>query len=180
MTSKMIENHRENAETYSGDEICKAKSLQLLDEISLPNGLLPLQDITEVGYNRTSGFVWLRQKKKKEHYFKSVGKPVSYGTEVTAFVEKHRMKKVTGVKSIDTMLWVTVSDIYIDDPNSGKITFKTPFGLSRSFPASAFVVEETEEEKKTEGKVEEKIEAKDEEKKKIEEDKKNNMEEVKA
>ncbi|KAI3877041.1 hypothetical protein MKX03_004178 [Papaver bracteatum] len=93
MASQMIENRRDNEETYTGDEICKAKSLELLNEISLPNGLLPLEDIIEVGYNRASGFVWLRQKKKKEHYFKSVGKPVSYAAEVTAFVEKHRMKK---------------------------------------------------------------------------------------
>ncbi|XP_026444898.1 ABC transporter F family member 4-like [Papaver somniferum] len=148
MAAQMIANHRENAETYTGDEICKAKSLELLHEISLPDGLLPLEDIIEVGYNRTSGFVWLRQKKKKEHYFKSIGKPVSYATEVTAFVEKHRMKKITGVKSKDTMLWVNISDIFISDPSSGKITFKTPFGLSRTFPVSAFVNEETEEEKK--------------------------------
>ncbi|KAI3942816.1 hypothetical protein MKW92_035148 [Papaver armeniacum] len=190
MASQMIENHRENAETYTGDEICKAKSLELLNEISLPNGLLPLEDVTEVGYNQTSGFVWLRQKKKKEHYFKSVGKPVSYAAEVTAFVEKHRLKKITGVKSKDTMLWVTLSDIYISDPSSGKITFKTPFGLSRTFPVSAFVNEETEEEKKRKKEraeeeeekknmveeAEKKIEQKDEEKKKIMEEKREEAE----
>ncbi|KAI3863745.1 hypothetical protein MKW98_031337 [Papaver atlanticum] len=176
MASQMIENHRENAETYTGDEICKAKTLELLNEISFPNGLLPLEDIIEVGYNQTTGFVWLRQKKKKEHYFKSIGKPVSYATEVTAFVEKHRMKKITGVKSKDTMLWVTVSDIFISDPSSGKITFKTPFGLSRTFPVSAFVNEETEEEKK---KKKERVE--EEEKKKqeeVEEEKKKKNEEA--
>ncbi|RZC53237.1 hypothetical protein C5167_012093 [Papaver somniferum] len=166
MASQLIENHRENAETYTGDEICKAKTLELLNEISLPNGLLPLEDIIEVGYNRSSGFVWLRQKKKKEHYFKSIGKPVSYAAEVTAFVEKLRMKKITGVKSKDTMLWVTLSDIYIDNPSSGKIVCKTPFGLSRTFPVSAFVVEETEEEKKRK---KERAEEEEKKKKKMEE-----------
>ncbi|MCL7031974.1 hypothetical protein MKW94_012307 [Papaver nudicaule] len=96
----------------------------MLDEISLPNGLLPLVDITEVGYNRTSGFVWLRQKKKREHFYKDIGKPVTYDKEVTAFVEKHRIKKQTG--------------IYIDDPSNGQITFKTPFRISRTFPVAAF------------------------------------------
>ncbi|XP_026444791.1 uncharacterized protein LOC113345194 [Papaver somniferum] len=173
MASQLIETNRENAETYTGDEICKAKTLELLDEISLPNGLLPLEDIIEVGCNRATGFVWLRQKKKKEHYFKSIGKPVSYAAEVTAFVEKHRMKKITGVKSKDTMLWVTLSDIYIDNPSSGKIVCKTPFGLSRTFPVSAFVNEETEEEKKRkkeraeveEKKKQEEVEEEEEEKK---------------
>ncbi|MCL7039404.1 hypothetical protein MKW94_000063 [Papaver nudicaule] len=129
MTSQvqLIEKHRENAETYSEDEICQAKCLQLLDEISLPNGLLQLVDITEVGYNRTSGFVWLRQKKKREHFYKDIGKPVTYD-KVTAFMEKHRIKKLTGVKSKDfSIIWVTVCEIYIDDPSNGKITFNKSY-----------------------------------------------------
>ncbi|MCL7024459.1 hypothetical protein MKW94_028182 [Papaver nudicaule] len=149
MTPQLIEKHRENAETYSEDETCQAKTkcLQMLDEISLPNGLLPLVDIKEVGYNRTSGFVWLRQKKKKrEHFYKDIGKPVTYDKEVTAFVEKHRIKKLAGVKSKDfSIIWVTVCEIYIDDPSNGKITFKTPFGISRTFPVSAFEIELREE-----------------------------------
>ncbi|OUZ99896.1 Protein of unknown function DUF538 [Macleaya cordata] len=149
MASQAIENYRENAEIYSNDEaLCKQKSFELLQEISLPKGLLPLDDLTEVGYNREAGFVWLRQKKKKEHYFKSIGKSVSYGAEVTAFVENRRMKKLTGVKSKELLIWVSLSEICIDDPASGKITFKTPSGLGRSFPVSAFEIEEEEEEKK--------------------------------
>ncbi|RZC47738.1 hypothetical protein C5167_040684 [Papaver somniferum] len=155
MTSQMIETHRENAEVYTGDEICKAKSLQLLGEISLPKGLLPLDDLTEVGYNRSSGFVWLRQKKQKTHYFKSIGKSVSYGAEVTAFVENYKMKKLTGVKSKEILIWVSLSEISIDDPSSGKITFKTPSGLGRSFPVSAFEIEEEEKKVEEEKKIEE-------------------------
>ena len=33
----------------------------LLKEVGLPNGLLPLKDIEECGYERDSGFVWQKQ-----------------------------------------------------------------------------------------------------------------------
>lgn len=36
-------------------------------------------------------------------------------------------------------------NIYLDDPPTGKINFQVPAGLSRSFPVSAFEVEEKEE-----------------------------------
>lgn len=112
----------------------------------MPRGLLPLDDLVEVGYNEASGFVWLRQKKKRDHKFRAIGRTVSYDTEITAFVEDGKMKKVTGVKSKELLIWITICDIYIRDPNSGKITFGTASGLSRTFPVSAF--EEEEEEKK--------------------------------
>ncbi|PIA41587.1 hypothetical protein AQUCO_02200197v1 [Aquilegia coerulea] len=154
-SSQTIENHRENAEIYNGDELCKAKSLELLREIDMPNGLLPLKDIVEVGYNRTSGFVWLKQKKAITHVFKSIGKNVSYAQEISAFVENHKLKKVTGVKSKELLIWVTIADIFIDRNDSEKIVFKTPAGMSRTFPVSAFINEE-EEEKKNDGEVEKK------------------------
>ncbi|KAJ8626799.1 hypothetical protein MRB53_020106 [Persea americana] len=141
----IIENYRQNAEIYNGDSLCKQKSMELLQELSLPKGLLPLDDLVEVGYNRSSGFVWLRQKKARQHVFRKIGKTVSYATDVTAFVENRRMKKMTGVKSKELLIWVTLSDMFIDDPASGKINFKTPTGLGRTFPVSAF---ELEEEKK--------------------------------
>ncbi|XP_010279635.1 PREDICTED: uncharacterized protein LOC104613500 [Nelumbo nucifera] len=142
MASQAIANYREKAEIYHGDSLCKEKSLQLLEEISLPKGLLPLDGMEEVGYNREAGFVWLKQRKGTQHTFKRIGKQVSYANEITAFVENHRMKKLTGVKSKELLIWVTLSDIYIDDPASGKISFKTPAGISRSFPVSAFELEE--------------------------------------
>lgn len=145
MASQDIENYRENAEIYHGDAICKQKSKELLEALSLPKGLLPLEDFVEVGYNRQAGFVWLRQKKARQHVFRKIGRTVSYATEVTAFVENRRMKKMTGVKSKELLLWITLSDMFIDDPDSAKITFKTPTGLGRTFPVSAF---ELEDEKK--------------------------------
>ncbi|KAJ8549337.1 hypothetical protein K7X08_033044 [Anisodus acutangulus] len=152
MSQQVIANHRENAEVYTDPVVCKQKSLELLKEINMPNGLLPLEDIVEVGRNPETGFVWLKQNKAKEHKFKKIGKLVWYDTEVTAFVEDRRMKKLTGVKSKEIFIWVTLSDITISDPESKKISFGTPTGLSRSYPVSAFEEEEEDEKEKEEEK----------------------------
>ncbi|CAD5188373.1 unnamed protein product [Musa acuminata subsp. malaccensis] len=146
-TQALIESQREGAEVSYGADICKEQSMSLLEGIHLPKGLLPLAAIEEVGYNRATGFVWLKQKKSTTHVFKAIGKTVSYAQEVTAFVEDRRMKRMTGVKSREFLIWISVSDMYIDDPESKRITFKTPAGIGRSFPVSAFQAEEEEEEK---------------------------------
>ncbi|KAL0384746.1 UNVERIFIED_CONTAM: hypothetical protein Sradi_2868900 [Sesamum radiatum] len=130
------------SEMYRGDAICQEKSKFLLTEMGLPNGLLPLKDIEECGYVKETGFVWLIQKKKSEHKFEKIGRPVQYAREVTAYVEPKRIKKLTGVKTKELLMWVSLSEIYVDDPPTGKITFKTPTGLSRSFPVEAFQLEE--------------------------------------
>ncbi|XP_057439056.1 uncharacterized protein LOC130730922 [Lotus japonicus] len=141
--SLVTEEIRGRSEIYHGDELCQVKSKDLLKEIALPNGLLPLKDMEECGINRESGLVWLKQKKSTTHKFDKIGKLVSYGPEVTAQVEKGKIKKLTGVKTKELLLWVSLSDIYTDEPPTGKITFKTPAGLYRSFPVSAFeIVEE--------------------------------------
>lgn len=144
------------SEMYHGDEICQEKSKFLLQEVGMPRGLLPLKDIIEVGYVKETGFVWLKQKKSITHKFDKIGRHVSYATEVTAVVEKNKIKKLTGVKTKELLVWITLSDIYVDDPPTGKITFKTPAGLSRTFPVSAFeiegeVIKEAAEEKEVNG-----------------------------
>lgn len=157
------------SEIYHGDAKCQEKSKFLLTEIGLPNGLLPLQDIEECGYVKDTGFVWLKQKNKCEHKFEKIGRLVQYDTEVTAYVEPNRIKKLTGVKTKELLIWVTLTEIYLDDPPTGKITFKTPAGLFRSFPVEAFQIEEAamaetvKDEEKTveveEGKEEDKVPA---------------------
>ncbi|XP_072988452.1 uncharacterized protein [Typha latifolia] len=142
MASQTIANYREGAEIFKGDTLCKKNSIQMLEEVGLPRGLLPLEDIEEFGYNRAAGFIWLIQKKKKDHTFKKIKQIVSYAPEVTAFVEKGKLKKITGVKTREMMLWLTVVEVYIEDPSLGKITFKTGTGLSDSFVISAFELEE--------------------------------------
>ncbi|XP_072957303.1 uncharacterized protein [Typha angustifolia] len=141
MASQTIASYREGAEIFQGDAICKKNSIETLEELGLPKGLLPLEDIEEFGYNRAAGFIWLIQKKKKDHTFKKIKQVVSYATEVTGFVEKGKLKKITGVKTREMMLWLTVVEVDIQDPSSGKITFKTGTGLSDSFDVSAFELE---------------------------------------
>ncbi|PIA60958.1 hypothetical protein AQUCO_00300464v1 [Aquilegia coerulea] len=134
----ITEEIRAKAEVLYGDEIGQEKTVFLLSEVGLPTGLLPLKDIIECGYVEETGFVWLKQKKKIEHKFQKVGKQVTYGTEITAYVEKYKIKKLTGVKVKELLVWVTLSDIVVEDPENGKITFRSPTGLFRTFPSSAF------------------------------------------
>ncbi|THU53548.1 hypothetical protein C4D60_Mb10t15590 [Musa balbisiana] len=141
-----IESHREGAEVYHGAELCKKKPVELLTLLHLPKGLLPLEGMEEVGYNRATGFAWLKQRKATNHVFKTIEKTVSYAAEVTAFVEDRRMSRMTGVKSKELLVWVSISEMYIHGPESKKIVFKTPAGLSRSFPVSAFEEEEEQKE----------------------------------
>ncbi|GAA0138969.1 hypothetical protein LIER_35009 [Lithospermum erythrorhizon] len=61
--------------------------------------------------------------------------------------QNRKMKKLTGVQSKELFIWITVSEICIQVPESRKITFGTSSGISRSFPVSAFEAEEVEGEK---------------------------------
>ncbi|KAF7078822.1 hypothetical protein CFC21_083186 [Triticum aestivum] len=135
------------AEVYYDDEICKQCTRLLLKEAGLPNGLLPLKDIVECGYVEETGYVWLKQKKRIDHVFQSLGRVVSYGTEITAFAEKGRIRKVKGIKTRELMVWLPVEEISLDEPATGKLICKSIAGFSKIFPASAFHIPEKENEK---------------------------------
>lgn len=141
MASQPASDQKAGAEIYNRSEICRQKSLELFAELGLPKGLLPIEELEEFGYVRETGFVWLKQKKKSEYLFKNIGKVVQYGKEISCYVEHHKMKKVTGVKSKELILWITVSEMSIDDASSGKVYFKSAAGIGKSFPASAFETE---------------------------------------
>ncbi|KAG1365323.1 hypothetical protein COCNU_12G003230 [Cocos nucifera] len=146
----VTEELKAKAEVYYGDEICQEKSKFLLQEVGLPRGLLPLKDIIECGHVEETGFVWLKQKKKIEHRFEKIGRLVSYAPEITAYVEKCKIKNLTGVKAKELLIWVTLNEISVDDPPTGKLTCKGPAGFFRTYPTSAF---ELEEDKKMEAMV---------------------------
>ncbi|KAG6639331.1 uncharacterized protein LOC122278430 [Carya illinoinensis] len=139
--SQGIQSCRDKAEIYHGADLCSQKARELLEGISLPKGLFPV-DIEEMGHDPSSGFVWMKRKSKKEHKFKRINKVVSYDAEVTAFAEKGRLRKLTGVKSKEMLIWVAISDIYLDNASSDKLVFGVPSGLTRTYPASAFELEE--------------------------------------
>ncbi|XVF87173.1 hypothetical protein PTKIN_Ptkin18bG0097800 [Pterospermum kingtungense] len=147
MATELIENHKENAEIYYGEDVCKQKSLEMLEEISLPKGVLPVETV-EFGRNRSTGFVWMKLKKKKEHKFKLINKLVSYNTDITFFAENGRVRKMTGVKSKELFFWVSISDIFIDVSSPGKLFFGIPNGIKGHFPISAFELEDDKNENK--------------------------------
>lgn len=113
-------------------------AVSLLEESGLPTGLLPLADVVEVGFVKSTGYMWIVQKKKVEHNFKMISKLVSYDTDIHGYVEKKRIKKLKGVKAKELMLWPPVSEITVDDPPTGKIHFKSLAGITKTFPVEAF------------------------------------------
>ncbi|XP_028100687.1 uncharacterized protein LOC114300030 isoform X3 [Camellia sinensis] len=120
------------AEVYYGDETCREKSTMLLTEMGLPNWLIPFdEDIKEFGYVIETGFVWLKQRNRREYRIEEVeGKVLVYDSEITAYVEPKKIKKLTGVKTKELFVWITLSEILVDG-STGTITVKTPSGLSR-------------------------------------------------
>ncbi|OAY27633.1 uncharacterized protein LOC110602585 [Manihot esculenta] len=128
------------AEVYYGDESCREKFMLLLSEIGLPNGLLTIGEIEECGYVKDTGFVWLRHKKRDYRKFENV--EICCDAEITAYFERNKIKKLTGVKAKEFLIWITLSEIYVNHNNrAASITFKTPAGLSKSFPLSIFKFE---------------------------------------
>ena len=138
-----IQANREGAEIYTGDDLCRQKSIELLEDLNLPRGLLPMDgNVEELGINRRTGFVWVRQKKALNYTFRKAGRLVCFGTEVTGFLEDRRIKQVTGVKSRELLMWFPLGEFYVDPKSPNKIIFRTPAGLSLSYPTSAFELEE--------------------------------------
>ncbi|KAK3036513.1 hypothetical protein RJ639_030954 [Escallonia herrerae] len=129
---------KEGGVVNKGHEEGLKMATTLLEEYGLPLGLLPLADVVEVGFVKSTGYMWIVQKKKVEHNFKMISKLVSYDTSITGFVEKKRIKKLKGVKAKELMLWPPVSEIIVDDPPTGKIQFKSLAGITKTFPVEAF------------------------------------------
>nr|XP_043620363.1 uncharacterized protein LOC122592234 [Erigeron canadensis] len=104
---------KEGGITKKGHQEGLKLAVSVLEEYGLPLGLLPLADVIEVGFVKTTGYMWIVQKKKVEHTFKLIKKQVSYDTEITGYVEKKRIKKLKGVKAKELMLWPPVNDISV-------------------------------------------------------------------
>ncbi|XP_021757753.1 uncharacterized protein LOC110732302 [Chenopodium quinoa] len=138
-TTLQVKDERAGAEIVYGAEECQKQSHELLQEMGFPKGVMPLKDLVECGRVRETGFVWMKQKAPSEHYFEESKTLTSYATEVTSYVEKGKMKKMTGVKSKQLLMWITITEMSVDDPCSGKIHFKTAVGIGKSFPITAFM-----------------------------------------
>ncbi|XP_010482238.1 PREDICTED: uncharacterized protein LOC104760940 [Camelina sativa] len=134
------------AEVYHGDKTCREKFGSLLSGIGLPNRLLSNKEIEECGYVKDTGFVWLKHKKKKEEdqkrryqdLFRFDNVVVCFEDEVTAYFEPNKIKKLTGVKAKEFVVWISLDEIHVNRSTS-LITFKTQVGLlSKSLPLSVF------------------------------------------
>ncbi|GJT80472.1 pentatricopeptide repeat-containing protein [Tanacetum coccineum] len=75
-----------------------------------------------------------------------IKKVTSYTKEITAFMEKFKIKKLTGVKSKELLMWIPVSEISVDTPPTGKITFRTRSRFYKSFLVSVFQIEDVKKE----------------------------------
>lgn len=115
-------------------------AVSFLEKFGLPLRLLPLADVIEVGFVRSTGYMWILQKKKFKHNFKMISKPMSYHTEITGYVEKKRIKKLKGVKARELMLWPPVSQISVDDPPTRKIQFMSLLASSKLFQSRHLLV----------------------------------------
>ncbi|GMJ02133.1 hypothetical protein like AT5G49600 [Hibiscus trionum] len=145
-TQLVTEETMAKAEVYHGNETCRQKFTSLLQEKGLPCGLLlTLQDIHEYGHVKDTGFVWLRRRcrhkmpSKRDEFYRFDNVVISYDADITAYFETNRIKNLTGVKAREFMIWFNLTEICVQQQSrSATITFKTPVGLSRSFPISVF------------------------------------------
>lgn len=117
-------------------------AVSLLEDFELPLGLLPLEDVIEVGFVKDTGYMWILQNKKIEHRFKVISKLVSYDSEVSGYVSKKQIKQLKGVKAKELMLWPPVSEIIVDELPTGKIRFKSLAGITKTFPVEAFAADQ--------------------------------------
>ncbi|KAM1801257.1 hypothetical protein EV1_032293 [Malus domestica] len=60
---------RARTEIVYGPEDCYQQSIDLLEELGFPKGILPLQDLVECERVRETGFVWMKQKQPYKHFF---------------------------------------------------------------------------------------------------------------
>ncbi|KAG6549152.1 hypothetical protein Mapa_009378 [Marchantia paleacea] len=123
------------AVVWTGHDESMKKAVALMEQFGLPLGLLPLEDVQELGFVESTGYMWITQKKKVEHTFKLISKQVSYAEEVKGYVEKGKIRKLSGVKAKELFLWVPVIDITVD---GDQITFKSYAGVNKVFAAQAF------------------------------------------
>ncbi|KAJ4822578.1 hypothetical protein Tsubulata_021492 [Turnera subulata] len=129
---------KEGAIVKQGHEEGLALAVSVFEEFEIPTGLLPLEDVIEVGFVRSTGYLWVVQKKKVEHKFQLISRLVSYDTEITGYVEKKLVKQLKGVKAREFLIWATITQIQVEEPPTGKIHFKAFGGLTKTFPVEAF------------------------------------------
>ncbi|KAG6419333.1 hypothetical protein SASPL_121551 [Salvia splendens] len=139
-TPSIIETQSKGAEIYQG-EACKENLGKLLEEFSVPKGVFRVGEIEEVGLNRSTGFFWLKQKEKTEHYFPGLGSMI-YDSQITSSIDQSHLKNITGLQAKQFFITATVSDVHVGVTSDDTVKFTTTLGLSRDQPISAFKPED--------------------------------------
>ncbi|XP_057810316.1 uncharacterized protein LOC131024796 [Salvia miltiorrhiza] len=139
-TPSIIETQSKGAEIYQG-EACGEKLGKLLEEFSVPKGVFRMGEVEEVGLNRSTGFFWLKQKAKTEHYFPGLGSLI-YDAEITSSIERSHMKNITGLQAKQYFITAGVSDVHVGVTSDDTVKFTSSLGLSRDQPISAFEPED--------------------------------------
>lgn len=83
ISQEAVLSEREGGLVRTGHAESMKEAHKILEEYGLPLGLLPLADVSEIGFVRSTGFFWVSQPKRVEHYFQKISKLVGYGTEIT-------------------------------------------------------------------------------------------------
>ncbi|XP_042008888.1 uncharacterized protein LOC121757400 [Salvia splendens] len=136
-TANMIAIHSKVAEIHRGP-ICREKLNGMLDEFSIPRCLyLGIEQIQEFGFNRTTGFYWIKQEKKTERKVDKVG-TTYFDTQLTAFIAPRRVSKITGVKGKEIFLSLAVAEILVGVPESDKVKFVSTTGIYRVHSIATF------------------------------------------
>ncbi|GAB2229020.1 hypothetical protein Droror1_Dr00023155 [Drosera rotundifolia] len=67
MPSVITKEMRDKAIVHYGHDKCQEGLRYLLDEVvGLPNAIIPLENAEECGYIPETGFVWIKQQKKRQ------------------------------------------------------------------------------------------------------------------
>ncbi|EFJ07175.1 hypothetical protein SELMODRAFT_161889 [Selaginella moellendorffii] len=133
---------KKDAVVWKGPESLK-QAISLLEEFKLPGGLLPLEEVIEVGYVKATGYMWITTAKKIEHNFAKIKKLVSYSTSIHGFLSDKKIAKLQGVKAKELLIWAPVGQIMADADDAVKnVHFKSFAGITKTFPTEAFALGE--------------------------------------
>ncbi|KAH1039930.1 hypothetical protein J1N35_041673 [Gossypium stocksii] len=94
---------------------------------------MPSNHFNEFHYKKTTRFIGLKQEKTFKYLFKEL-RLTSYGAKITTLTGDCQMKRLTGVKGKEMMVWITLFDVFVDDTKvHRKIYFANLMGFSQSY-----------------------------------------------
>lgn len=143
-SSKTIETHSKGAEVFHGSAICKEKFQKALEEFVVPKCVLPVTEIEgaeikEFGLNRSTGFFWLRQKRKTEIKLKKIG-TIYYDVEIAGFIENKRIWKIAGVKGKEMLVSLPLCELLVGYPSAYKVKSFSTAGVYRVHNIADFLI----------------------------------------